>query len=65
MKNLFKVLELDEKDNLLSAFAKGGLQGLTKYTLISAPILIGMVLVGRGMTPKEIVETIEETTEAE
>lgn len=60
MKKLFKVLELNEKDNLLTAFAKGGIEGCLKASAVILPVMGTLLVIGRCVGNKGELEKFEE-----
>lgn len=64
MKNLFKGLELNEKDNLATAFGKGMVEGTLKSALTMTLIGGAVYLVGKAcQTMDEIDDKIQEIEE--
>lgn len=66
MKNVFKVLGVTEKDNVLTAFAKGGVEGYIKTSAVILPILGAIAFIGKGIQReqlKKFEDGIEEITD--
>lgn len=60
-KNLLKIkaLELNEKDNGFTAFAKGGARGTINTTLINCAIVGVALVIGKYKQNKEVASTEE------
>lgn len=60
MKNLLSKLEVTEKDNLVSAAAKGGMVGYLKYSAGILPIIAVLGIIGKCISSKEELKKFEE-----
>jgi hypothetical protein len=66
MKKLTELLEVSvEKDNVLTAFAKGGFKGYLKYSAVILPLMSTVLLVGKCISKKEELEKFEQESGAE
>jgi hypothetical protein len=65
MKNLLKQLELTEKDNLITAFAKGGLKGYLGFTAVAVPVFSTMLFIGKCVADKDELKKFEQENGAE
>jgi hypothetical protein len=65
MKNLLKKLELTEKDNLMTAFAKGGIKGYLGYSAVVVPVLSTLMIIGKCVADKDELKKFEQENGAE
>lgn len=65
MKNLLKKLELTEKDNVMTAFAKGGFAGYVKYSAVILPVLSTLMVIGKCVADKDELKKFEQENGAE
>ena len=56
-KPLIKKLEVTQEDNLMTAFAKGGIDGYLKYSAVAIPVLSVLMLIGKR---KQRIENVGE-----
>ena len=59
MKNVLKGLELNEKDNKFTSFAKGGFKGFIGYATLTLPVLSTIYLIGKCVVNKEELDKFE------
>jgi hypothetical protein len=65
MKNVLKVLDTNEKDNVLTAYAKGGFKGLIGFVTVATPVLSTIYLIGKVVINKDELKKFEGESGAE
>ena len=65
MKNLLKGLDTNEKDNVLTAYAKGGFKGMIGCVSVALPVLSTIYLIGKVLVNTNELEQFEEESGAE
>lgn len=65
MKNLFKALEVNGGDNIVTAFGKGMIEGSVKTALVTTALGAGVFVLGKTLLKCETLdEVIEQANEA-
>jgi hypothetical protein len=65
MKNALKGLELNEKDNMVSAFTKVMAKGYIGFSAVVLPVMGALAIIGKCVNRKDEVEVFEEEMGAE